>query len=225
VATVLVDERGEPDYLGYPGSLQLARMLDAWRTPVQEADALFSDGWAEHEGVPGIILEAFGVAREAGVPVFFDAGPGNPRVDNAWHLEASIMSTVVLATERQAARVTGEADPLDAARMLLDKGVELVVLKRAVAGCLLVDANTMEIAPGYPVQARDATGAGDSFDGAVIYGYLKGFDLPALGTLANATGAAKVRKLGTGHNMPWPAEIRQILDRYEEGYQDFDLPD
>jgi sugar/nucleoside kinase (ribokinase family) len=84
--------------------------------------------------------------------------------------------------------------------------------------------NGLEIAPGYPVEARDATGAGDSFDGAVIYGYLKGLDLPALGTLANATGAAKVRKLGTGHNMPWPAEITEVLARYGEGDQDFGLP-
>jgi len=225
VATVLVDERGEPAYLGYPGNLQLARVLDAWRAPIEEASALFSDGWAEHSGVPNIILQAFRLAREAGVPVFFDAGPGNPRVDNDWHLEASLLSTVVLATDHEAARVTGESDPLIAAQMLLDKGVQLVVLKRGVAGCLLVDKSGLEIAPGYPVEARDATGAGDSFDGAVIYGYLKGYDLHDLGTLANATGAAKVRKLGTGHNMPWPAEIRQILERYGEGDQDFDLPD
>lgn len=46
-----------------------------------------------------------------------------------------------------------------------------------------------------------------------------------VGILSVLPGAAKVRKLGTGHNMPWPAEIRQILDRYEEGSQDFDLPD
>lgn len=225
VANVLVDERGEPAYLGYPGSLQLSELPAAWQEPIQGADALFSDGWAEHDGVPAVILQAFQLAREAGVPIFFDAGPGNPRVDNAWHLEASVMSTVMLATDREAARVTGESDPLVAARALLDKGVQLVVLKRAVAGCLLVDADGLEIAPGYPVEARDSTGAGDSFDGAVIYGYLKGLDLPALGTLANAAGAAKVQKLGTGHNMPWPAEIRRVLARYEGSDQGFDLPD
>lgn len=225
VANVLVDERGEPAYLGYPGSLQLEKLPAAWQAPIQEADVLFSGGWAEHEGVPGMILQAFHLAREAGVPIFFDAGPGNPRVNNDWHFEASAMSTVVLATDREAARVTGESDPLIAARMLLDQGVQLVVLKRGVAGCLLVDAGGLEIAPGYPVEAHDATGAGDSFNGAVIYGYLKGLELPALGILANATGAAKVQKLGTGHNMPWPAEIRQVLDRYGEGDQDFDLPD
>ena len=224
VANVIVDESGEPAYLGYPGSLQLRKLLDSWRALIEEAEALFSDGWAEYDGVPGIILEAFHLARKAGVPTFFDAGPGNPCVDNNWHREASAISTVFLGTDREAARVTGQSDPLIAARSLLDKGVKLVILKRGVAGCLLVDETGLEIAPGYPVEARDATGAGDSFAGAVIYGYLHGLSLPSLGTLANATGAAKVQKLGTGHNMPWPAEIREVLARYGEDDLDFGLP-
>jgi hypothetical protein len=53
---------------------------------------------------------------------------------------------------------------------------------------------------------------------------LKGIGLPALGILANATGAAKVKKLGTGHNMPWPAEIRDVLTRYGQSDQGFGLP-
>lgn len=224
VANVIVDESGEPAYLGYPGSLQLAKLLDRWREPIREAEALFCDGWAEHDGVPKIILEAFQEAGEADVPVFFDAGPGNPQVDNRWHEEASALSTVFLGTDREAARVTGLSDPLLAARSLLDKGVKTVILKRGVAGCLLVDESGLEIAPGYPVEALDATGAGDSFAGAVIYGYLRGLDLPALGTLANAAGAAKVQKLGTGHNMPWPAEIRKVLTRYGDGEYDFGMP-
>jgi sugar/nucleoside kinase (ribokinase family) len=224
VANVIVDESGEPAYLGYPGSLQIENLLESWRPPIQEAEALFSDGWVEQEGGPGIILEAFQVAGEAGVPVFFDSGPGNPQVDNSWHQEASALSTVFLGTDREAAKVTGQSDPLIAARALLDSGAKLVILKRGVAGCLLVNETELEIAPGYPVEALDATGAGDSFAGAVIYGYLRGLDLPSMGTLANAAGAAKVQKLGTGHNMPWPAEIRKVLSRYGDGDYDFGLP-
>jgi len=48
----------------------------------------------------------------------------------------------------------------------------------------------------------------------VIFGWLNGFDLPELGTLANAAGAAKVRKLGTGHNVPTKAEIQQVLAEF-----------
>jgi sugar/nucleoside kinase (ribokinase family) len=216
VATVLVDERAEPAYLGYPGSLTLAALPQTWHAPITGAAALFCDGWVEYEAMIAVILQALAVARSANVPIFFDPGPGNPDVDNRWHLEAAALSTVVIATDAEGSRLTGHNDPMRAAHALLDAGPQLVILKRGPAGCLLLTPDGLEIAPGYPVEAVDATGAGDSFAAATIYGYLHAFDLPALGALANATGAAKVRKPGTGHNMPGIDEIRAVLAQFGE---------
>lgn len=214
VANVLVDERGEPAYLGYPGSLQVMSLPDVWRPSIQSAEALFADGWAEHDGVPLMVLDALRLAREAGVPTFFDPGPGNPKVDNAWHVDAAALATVLLATEEEAHRLSGEDDPVNSARTMLARGSELVVIKRGMAGCFLLTAADLHIAPGLPVIARDATGAGDSLAAAVIYGYLNRFGLQELGDLGNATGAAKVLKLGTGHNMPTVAEVDAMLRRF-----------
>lgn len=214
VAGVIVDARGEPAYLGYPGSLQLMTLPPAWRQPIRSAQALYADGWVEHTGGRDIILEAFRLAHAAGVPTFFDPGPGNPALDNTWHCEVAALATVLLATDEEATRLSGLEDPLASARALLANGAQLVVIKRGEAGCLLLTRNAMHISPGFPVEARDTTGAGDSLAGAVIYGYLKGLSLAALGTLANATGAAKVQKLGTGHNMPTRAEVRAVLERF-----------
>ncbi len=47
-----------------------------------------------------------------------------------------------------------------------------------------------------------------------MYGYLNRFDLEKMGDLGNATGAAKVLKLGTGHNMPTVAEVNAMLARF-----------
>lgn len=214
VANVLLDERGEPAYLGFPGSLQLMSLPDEWRPVIVGAEVLYADGWAEHEGVPGIVLAALRVAREAGVPSFFDPGPGNPKIDNAWHSEAAALATVLLATEDEAHRLSGEIDPVNSARLLLSRGSTLVVIKRGMAGCFLLTADDLHIAPGLPVAARDATGAGDSLAAAIIYGYLNGLGLEQLGDLGNATGAAKVQKLGTGHNLPTVAEVNAMLQRF-----------
>jgi len=214
VASVLVDERGEPAYLGYPGSLQVMSLSEAWRPTIGTAEALYADGWADHEGVPAIVLAALRVAREAGVPTFFDPGPGNPKIDNAWHSEAAALATVLLATEDEARRLSGEADPVNSARVLLERGTQLAVIKRGMAGAFLLTADDLHIAPGLPVVARDATGAGDSLAAAIIYGTLHKFDLQTLGDIGNATGAAKVLKLGTGHNMPTVAEVNEMLRRF-----------
>jgi len=214
VANVLVDERGEPAYLGFPGSLQVMSLPEAWTPVISAAQALYADGWADHEGVPAVVLTALRVARGAGVPTFFDPGPGNPKIDNAWHSEAAALATVLLATEDEARRLSGEADPVNSARGLLGRGTQLAVIKRGMAGAFLLTADDLHIAPGLPVVARDATGAGDSLAAAIIYGSLRRFDLQTLGDIGNATGAAKVLKLGTGHNMPTVAEVNEMLRRF-----------
>ncbi len=214
VANVLVDDQGEPAYLGFPGSLQVMKLPDEWRPFISEAEALYADGWVDQVGETDIILEALRVAHAARVPSFFDPGPGNPKIDNDWHIEAASLATVLLATEEEARRLSDEADPVNSARVLLARGSRLVVIKRGMAGCFLMTENELHIAPGLPVNALDATGAGDSLAAAVIYGYLNQFDLEKLGDLGNATGAAKVLKLGTGHNMPTIAEVNTMLARF-----------
>jgi ribokinase len=217
VAGVVVDAQGEPAYLGYAGSLRMRRFPGRWQEIIQSAEALFADGWAENEAVPGIILEGMQVARASRVPTFFDPGPGNPEIDRAWMAEAASKATVLLATEDEARSLTEIDDPLDSAHKLLQGETELVVIKRGAAGCLLLTRDDEQIAPGFPVNPKDATGAGDSLDAAIIYGYLKGLSLGEMGTLANAIGAAKVQKLGTGHNMPTKAEIQSVLERFGLG--------
>lgn len=215
VAGVVVDRQGEPAYLGYRGDLRVHELRREWRERIQAASALFVDGWEDLPHQHEILLEALRAASEAKVARFFDPGPGNPEFDLEWHQMAADMATVLLATEGEASRLTGLPDPLASAKALLGEGTQLVVMKRGVAGCLLLSEESAEIAPGLPVEVRDATAAGDSLDAAVIYGWLHQLELPELGALANATGAAKVRKLGTGHNVPTKAEVQDMLDQFE----------
>lgn len=214
VAGVIVDGSGEPAYLGYRGHLTIRELQPGWRERIQAAEAFFADGWEDQPHEHEVVLEGLRTAREAGIPTFFDPGPGNPDFDLSWHREAVALANVLLATEAEASRLSRIPDPLSSAKALLEEGPELVVMKRGVAGCLLLTAEATEIAPGLPVEARDATGAGDSLDAAIIYGCLKGLPLSKLGALANAAGAAKVRKLGTGHNVPTEEEIQAMLDQY-----------
>ncbi len=216
VAGVVVDVRGEPAYLGYRGELRTRNLLPAWRDEIRGACALFADGWAENEGVANLVLEAFREAAAAGVPSFFDPGPGNPAVDNDWHKEVVRLAHVVLANEKEAVRLTGASDALSAGQAFIASGAELAVVKRDVAGCLLVMKDQFEIAPGYPVPVVDATGAGDSLAAGIIFGHLNGLSLANLGVLANVIGAAKVQKRGTGLNVPTRAEVQAVLQRFGE---------
>ena len=213
VAVVVVDEQGEPAYLGFRGTLKVGDLIDDWRRRIRACQALFADGWADHERVPPIILGGLGEARQAQVPVFFDPGPGNPEFDLAWHLAAVGLATVLLLNESEAERLTGQADPVQAAQALLNLGPELIVVKRGPQGCLLCTKQAVVDQPAIVVPVVDTTGAGDSLDAAVMYGFLNGMELHSLAMLANAAGAAKVQKRGTGRNVPTRSEIRAELKR------------
>lgn len=216
VAGVIVDGKGEPAYLGYRGELRIGSLPAPWRDEIRGACALFADGWAENEGIGHLVLEAFQEAAAAGVPTFFDPGPGNPALDNAWHKDVVRLARVVLANEKEAIRLTGAADALSAGQAFIARGARLAVVKRDVAGCLLITQEQFEIAPGYPVPVVDATGAGDSLAAGVIFGHLNGLSLANLGVLANAIGAAKVQKRGTGLNVPTRTEVQSVLLRFSE---------
>jgi len=211
VAGVLVDAAGEPAYLGFPGQLSLGHLLPAWQAAIPLAEALFADGWIDSAGGASLVLEGFRAARAAGVPVFFDPGPGNPRHRRDWIRQAADLATVVLGTEAQIAALFDGLEARQAAARLLAGNARLVVIKRGARGSLLVQEDRALEAPAFPVQLVDATGAGDSLDAAILFGVLRELPLPDLADLGNAAGAAKVEKWGTGHHLPTLAEIRQVL--------------
>lgn len=212
VAGVIVDEDSEPGYLGYPGSLQQRSLLPQWHSAIQSGNAFFADGWAEYPESPALALAGFEAARAAGVTTFFDPGPGNPDIDNNWHLQAIAMSNVVLMNRREALRLTGLDDDEAVVKALQKIGAELILLKRGEQGLLAARGDERIQAPGLDVEAKDATGAGDSVAGAMIYGVLRGLPLEKLAVLGNATGAAKVQNIGTGHNMPSLQQIAVVLE-------------
>lgn len=93
------------------------------------------------------------------------------------------------------ARVEGEKK---ACNDLLKKGPEIIVLKRGSDGCTIFTKENKEgiKIPSFKVEEIDPTGAGDSFGGAFVVGFLQGWELPKIGTFANAVGALKVQSFG-----------------------------
>src|SRR5204863_5641029 len=71
-----------------------------------------------------------------------------------------------------------------------------VVIKRGARGATLIGRGGTEESPAPPVEAVDATGAGDSFDAGFIAGLLAGRPPEECLRLACACGALSTRALG-----------------------------
>jgi sugar/nucleoside kinase (ribokinase family) len=215
VCVVLIDDAGEHVFLGYMGAKGPTELPEAWRRAIVEAGATFTSAYAFSEMYHQVILDGLAAANEAGVPLFFDAGPEGHQMPADLLSRVMGHTRVFMATDEEIAAMAGTDDYPQAAGLFLSQGPEMVVVKLGPAGCRIFAQGGNIECPGFPVEVRDTTGAGDAFDAAFVYAFLAGYDIRQMGTLANAMGAAKVQKLGGGANVPTADEVRAILERFD----------
>jgi 5-dehydro-2-deoxygluconokinase len=65
------------------------------------------------------------------------------------------------------------------------------------------------------VEAVDATGAGDAFRAGLLFGLLRGFDLPRSLGWAVASGSLKVKNVGAATALPDFQEIEVLANRLQ----------
>ncbi|MBN1669619.1 MAG: sugar kinase [Kiritimatiellae bacterium] len=106
------------------------------------------------------------------------------------------LADIVLPSGNEAAALTGEPSPENAARALLARGVRLVALKQGEAGSTLYAPDRVIAVPPFAVSEVDPTGAGDCYDAAFLVGHVRGWPLEQTGRFANAAGALATTRLG-----------------------------
>jgi len=118
-------------------------------------------------------------------------------------------TTILFPSGEEAEMLAGVKGEIKACKELLKRSIKLVVLKQGKEGCTIFSSGIVDNIriPGFNVKERDPTGAGDSFDGAFIVGYLAGWDLKRIGKFANAAGALKVQFFGPMSNTSYDEVI------------------
>ncbi|SCL34774.1 5-dehydro-2-deoxygluconokinase [Micromonospora rhizosphaerae] len=119
--------------------------------------------------------------------------------------------TVAVGNREECAVAVGETDPHRAADALLERGVELAVVKQGPKGVLAATATERVEVPPFPVRVVNGLGAGDAFGGALVHGLLSGWDLPRILRFANAAGAIVAGRLECSTAMPTEVEVEAVL--------------
>lgn len=105
----------------------------------------------------------------------------------------------------------GTADPEQAARRLLDRGVEIAFVKKGAEGVLVASVDGMATVPPQPVDVVNGLGAGDAFGGALIHGLLSGWEPLRCARYANAAGAIVASRLACADAMPTIEELEAMV--------------
>jgi 5-dehydro-2-deoxygluconokinase len=116
-------------------------------------------------------------------------------------------STVAVGNREECEIAVGEVDPERAARAILDRGVELAIVKQGPRGVLAMTADERVECPPYQVEVVNGLGAGDAFGGAVCHGLLQGWDLRRTIDFANAAGAHVAARRECATAMPTQDEV------------------
>jgi 5-dehydro-2-deoxygluconokinase len=142
-------------------------------------------------------------------PMFWpDARKAGPWID-----EALTHVKVAIGNLEECEVAVGEHEPLAAARALLDRGVELAVVKQGPRGVLAATRREVVEVPPVRIQVVNGLGAGDAFGGAVCHGLLSGWDTRRIIGFANAAGAIVASRLACSPAMPTEAEVNVVMKR------------
>lgn len=206
VALITVDADGRNMIAVAPGSNRLISADD-----IRQIAPLFEDVrvvLVQLEVPIPAVTQALTLARQHRVTTILNPAPAQPLPDAVLRLV-----DVLTPNETEVARLTGQTQPVEAARALISRGVGTVVVTVGREGMLVVSADRAERSPAYPVQAVDTTAAGDAFNGALACALSEGIALERACRFAAAAGALAATKRGAQSSLPLRAEIDALMAR------------
>ncbi len=143
------------------------------------------------------LIQLFRFARERGVRTVLDVA-GVSAAEGMRPFEQVLAYTdVFLPNDDEASAITGERDPMRQARRFVDGGAGVVVITQGSEGFIAATQTEVLRAGVFPIDAVDASGAGDAFDAGFIVGLLEGWPLERTLEFAAAIGGSACTKLGT----------------------------
>jgi len=123
---------------------------------------------------------------------------------------------VLVVNESEASHMAGKpvktiAEAADIGKELHSMTESTVIVTLGKEGSIAVDGKGSNYFPAKRVDAVDATGAGDSFIGALVYGLSEGYALEECMKLATEVSAITVMKEGGQDSFPTKSEISPNL--------------
>lgn len=211
VALITVDGHGENCIVVVAGANELLSKedIDAHSKEIEAAQYLLM----QLETPMEVVEYAASIAHKAGVKVILNPAP-------AAELSAELLSklTIITPNKTEGQMLTGvEIDGWEsaerAARILMDKGVDKVVITLGSLGALVCEGETCERIPAHRVTAVDTTAAGDTFNGAMCVALSEGQSLPDAVRFASRAAAISVTRLGAQASIPYRKELDQTPER------------
>jgi 2-dehydro-3-deoxygluconokinase len=161
------------------------------------------------------VFAAVKIGKEAGVTISYDT---NLRL-SLWPLDrataiiqrTAALSDIMLPSYGDAQALTGLKSPDDICDHYLGLGVSTVAMTMGEQGAMIATPDKRKHLAPHKINCLDATGAGDTFDGAFLARIVAGDDVFESGQYANAAAALSTTGFGATEPIPRPDAIRALM--------------
>jgi 5-dehydro-2-deoxygluconokinase len=120
-------------------------------------------------------------------------------------------ATVAVGNREECEVAVGETDPVRAADALLERGVEIAIVKQGPKGVLAKTRDEFVEFRPHTIDVVNGLGSGDGFGGALVHGLLQGWGLERTLAFANAAGAVVATRFECSTAMPTSAELEEFI--------------
>lgn len=207
----------EFSYLRAGSAASRMRPVDLPTGVVREARVLHVSGISQAISASACdtVFAAIDTARAAGARISYDSNL-RPKLWPLARARAVIVATLPLSdwfvpSLDEAALLSGAREAEAILDWCHDRGAPLVALKMGSDGVWVSSGKTREHIRAHRVDAIDATGAGDCFDGAFIARMVAGDDAISAARYANAAAALATTGYGAVDPLPTPAAVATFL--------------
>ncbi|PID98211.1 MAG: 5-dehydro-2-deoxygluconokinase [Actinobacteria bacterium] len=123
---------------------------------------------------------------------------------------------VAIGNREECRIVVGETDPDRAADALLERGVEIAIVKQGNNGTLAKTRSERITVPCTPIETFNGLGAGDAFGGSLCHALLQGWDLGDAIRFASTAGAIVASRLECSTAMPTEFEVHHLMNKHTD---------
>jgi ribokinase len=157
------------------------------------------------------VYHAIEKAKKSGCTVILNPAP-------AQKLDAKYLSMVDILTPNESeAEILTDIPVKDfdgaskAAKALIAQGAKSVIVTMGAQGCLYITSAGEKQFPAYKVKAVDTTGAGDAFNGGLIYALADGKGMDEAIDFASKVAAVSVTSIGCVPGLPTMSDIEKFF--------------
>lgn len=155
-----------------------------------------------------IVMYAAEIGNSAGKKVILNPAPARDLPDELFKKLYLITPNETEAELLTGIKVTDLISAEKAAKILINKGVNIVIITLGSKGAFLYSHEGFKLIAAPKVEAVDTTAAGDVFNGALAVAISEGFALEKAVEFANKAAAISVTRLGAQSSAPYWKEIK-----------------